>query len=138
MWGSLLHPKFALAVVLAAVALFVSWRLIVRSRSRGSEINLDDLLIDDATGKISKAAAVMMGSFFVTSWIVVYQTLTDKLTDLTFSAYIGGWVVPAVTRILTNRVPPPMTNGGTETIASQTSTTISKISTPPKIAVKKK
>lgn len=103
------HPKLWMVVVLASVALFVGWRLVKRSHNPDSQVNLDDLLIDDVTGKISKAAAVMMGSFGVTSWIVVYQALIDKLSDATFAAYIGAWVIPAVTKLVANRPQSPQT-----------------------------
>jgi hypothetical protein len=106
----LLQTKVGMMAVLAAIAVFFTWRLMARSRDPSSLVNLDDLLVDDVTGKISKAAAVMMGSFGVTSWIVVYQALTDKLSDTTFAAYVGAWVIPAVTKLITNRPQSPQTS----------------------------
>jgi hypothetical protein len=70
-----------------------------RNRSAASKIALDDLLLGD-DGRISKAAAVMMASLFVTSWVIVYQTITHQLTDTGFAAYLAAWVAPSVAKII--------------------------------------
>ena len=99
------------AIMVAALAiaiLCILWSLERRNKDKKSRINLDDLLIGD-DGKASKAAFVMHGSFVVTSWIVIYQTLNKTLSDLTFAAYVGAWVVPAVSRIIKG-TPPGVTS----------------------------
>jgi len=59
----------------------------------------------------------MGGSFIVTSWIVIFQTLNKTLSDLTFAAYVGAWVVPAVTVLIKG----PSPNATSETtITSRT------------------
>ncbi len=79
--------------------IFIVRSLIQRSRNIASGFNLDDLLIGD-DGKASKTAAVMFGSFGVTSWVIVYLALEEKLTEGYFGAYIAAWVVPIVTKII--------------------------------------
>lgn len=82
----------------------ILWALERRSNSAISLIHLDDLLLGE-DGKASKAAAVMGGSFLVTSWVVVWQTVNGTLSDLTFASYIAAWVVPTVTKILKGTSP---------------------------------
>ena len=79
------------------------------------------------TGKVSKAAAVLMGSFGVTSWVVVFQTINKTLTDLTFSAYIAGLGGPDVAKLIKGNGPP---QASTETVINQ-KTTAPAESTPP-------
>lgn len=110
------HDHVMLAI-LAVVALCILWSLHRRSISRSSRISLDDLLIGD-DGKLSKAAAVMNGSFLVTSWVVVFQTVNKTLSDITFAAYVGAWVVPAVTKLIKGPSP-PIPGTSTETVVTQ-------------------
>jgi hypothetical protein len=106
--------------ILAVVLLGAAWTLERRNKSHTSKINLDDLLIGD-DGKASKAAFVMHGSFLVTTWVIVYQTLNKSLTDLTFGAYLTAWVIPAVTKLIKGVSPNAM---------SETTITTSTV-TPP-------
>jgi hypothetical protein len=92
------HDALMLAI-LALVLLLVVRSIDRRNKSQASKLNLDDLLLG-SDGKASKAAFVMGGSFLVTSWIVIFQTLNKTLSDLTFAAYVGAWVVPAVTVLI--------------------------------------
>lgn len=92
------HDMLMLAV-LGLVLLFILWVLERRNKSTTSRISLDDLLVGD-DGKLSKAAFVMHGSFIVTTWVVVFQTLNKSLTDLTFGLYVASWVTPAVTKLI--------------------------------------
>lgn len=113
---------FAVAALL--VLLFVVTRsLILRDRNPRSAINLDDLLIGD-DGKPSKAAAVMYTALGVTSWAIVYLTMTGKLTEIMFGAYLTAWVAPTVARIIkgnpTDPLPPPA--GPTTKIVADTVT----------------
>lgn len=85
--------------ILAIVVLLIIWTLIRRSRSATSGIDLDDLLLGD-DGKVSKAAAVMFGAFGLTTWVIIYLTINDKLSDSYFTAYLAAWVAPTVARII--------------------------------------
>lgn len=103
--------KFGMIVVLIIASLAVTWSLLRRSKLIDSKLELDDLLLGD-DDKLSKAAAVMMGAFLLTSWCILYLTLTGKLTEGYFMAYLGAWVAPTVTKLIVNR--PPSTS--TETV----------------------
>lgn len=96
------HIKTGMALLLLTVILLLLWVLIRRMHSAKSNINLDDLLIDPLTNKISKAAAVLMASFGIASWVILYLTLTGKLTEVLFSAYLLTYAAPAVTKIITD------------------------------------
>lgn len=110
--------EWVMMAILAFAILAILWVLERRNKSATSKIHLDDLLIG-TDGKASKAAFVMGGSFIVTSWIVIFQTLNKTLSDLTFAAYIGAWVVPAVTALIKG----PSPNATSETtITSRTVT----------------
>ena len=87
------------AVSLAIVVLLLVFGLLRRSKMINSAIDIDDLLLGD-DGKISKAAAVMMGSFILTSWIMVKLTLTEHMTEGYLTVYVGAWIVPAVTKLI--------------------------------------
>jgi hypothetical protein len=111
-----------------AVAIWLLWRgLLKRSRAADSRIYLDDLLIGD-DGKMSKPAAVMFGSFIVTSGIMVYLTYMSKLTEGYFTAYLLAWVAPSVTRLITNRPAQP----AMASTATATATVTSAASPPAK------
>lgn len=96
--------RHGMILVLALAVLLIMWALERRNKNAHSNISLDDLLIGD-DGKMSKAAAVMFGSFALTTWVVVYLTINDKLTDLIFGAYLAAWVAPSVTKLIKGNPP---------------------------------
>lgn len=110
--------EIILVAILGLVILVIVWSLERRSKNTASQIHLDDLLLG-ADGKASKAAFVMGGSFVVTTWVVIFETLNKSLSDITFAAYVGAWVVPAVTVLI--KGPSPNTTSET-TIVSRTVT----------------
>jgi hypothetical protein len=93
------YHDIVMAGTLGIILLLLGWLLERRNNDTKSKINLDELLIGD-DGKMSKAALVMFGSFVVTSWVIVYQSLMKTLTDITYAAYLTAWVAPAVARII--------------------------------------
>lgn len=100
------HANLLAAAVLAAGIALVMVSLARRSRASGNGYELGDLLLGD-DGRASKAAHVMFGSFFLTSWIMVQLTLSGRLTDGELAAYLLAWVTPAVTRLIVQARPPP-------------------------------
>jgi hypothetical protein len=96
--------------LIAGIALAIGLTAILLSLRRQNRIangySLTDLLLGD-DGKASKGAHVMFGSFFITSWIVVYAALSSKLSDLMFGAYLAAWVTPAVTKLIMGSPKPP-------------------------------
>lgn len=88
-------------LVLCAIILVALVSLIVLTRSRKSKINLTDLLLGE-DGTMSRSACVLLASFGVTTWGMVYMWLNDKMTEGYFLAYIAAWVTPAVTKLIVN------------------------------------
>ena len=82
---------------LLIVALALCWSL-YRAHRADTSFNLLDLIMLD--GRVSRIAFVFLGSFVVTSWIMVRITQDGKMTDLLFAAYGAMWVAPVVTRLL--------------------------------------
>jgi hypothetical protein len=103
--GAIPHPKILAAIALLLLGLTAFRALVKRDKSAASKIDLDYLLIDPATGQISKAAAVMLVALGVTTWMMVYLTMSAKLTEGYFGLYLGAWVAPTVTKLIVGGKP---------------------------------
>lgn len=89
-------------VLAGLVAALVIAHLLGRSqRDKHSPINFEDLFIGD-DGRMSKASTVMLGSFVVTTWMMVELTLSGKLTEGYLGLYMAAWVAPTVTSLIVN------------------------------------
>lgn len=108
--------RAGMAAILALIVLVILFTLQRRNKSAASRINFDDLLLDD--GQMSKQATVMFGAFALTSWVMVYLTLSDKLTEGIFLSYVGGWVAPSVAKIFKPETDTSVTR--TSTVSTQT------------------
>lgn len=100
-----MNLKLAMIVILAILLIVFMVSLVRRARCASSRISLDDLLIGE-DGRLSKAAAVMMGAFAMTTWLIVYLALTGKITEGYFTAYLGAWVAPTVARVIFGKSAP--------------------------------
>jgi len=116
--------KTVMALVLILFVLIAFRQLRKQHQLARSRINFDDLLLGE-DGKLSKAAAVMMGSFAMTTWLMVYLAMNEKMTEGYFTAYLGAWVLPTVAKLVMNR---PLPNVATveETTISTTKTATPK------------
>ena len=95
----------------AGLALLVSfWRA---HRNTLVQFNALDLIME--SGKVSKIALAFMVAFSVTTWVFVYLTLRDKMTEGLFLAYGGMWVAPLVAKVVFNKPDMPGTTITTET-----------------------
>ena len=93
------QTKIFMAAILVVVVASIIFVLVKRDRSIASAINLEDLLLGD-DGKLSKAAAVMMGAFAMTTWLMVYLALNAKMTEGYLAIYVGAWIAPTVTKLI--------------------------------------
>lgn len=91
--------KLLMIAALVLIIASICFMLVRRDRSATSRINLEDLLLGD-DGKLSKAAAVMMGAFAMTTWLMVYLALNAKMTEGYLAIYVGAWIAPTVTRLI--------------------------------------
>lgn len=117
------ETKILMTAALILVIIAIVYALMKRDRSATSYINLEDLLLGD-DGKLSKAAAVMMGSFALTTWLMVYLALGNKMTEGYLAIYVAAWIAPTVTRLIVNK--PAETTATIET----STTSVSRSSTP--------
>lgn len=118
----IMNTKILMALVLALVVLVITLALLRRHRSSMSRLNFDDLLLGD-DGKLSKAAAVMMGAFACTTWLMVYLALTGRMTEGYLAAYLGAWVAPSVTKLIVGRATPAVAITETSTVSTSKTAT---------------
>lgn len=75
--------------LLAGLGLFVLWRA---HRSRTSPIDLAHLLVD-RDGHTSLRQSSEAVALLVTSWIVLWLAVSDRLTEGIFGVYVVAWVL---------------------------------------------
>lgn len=63
--------------------------------------NMLDLLLEG--GKVSKVSCLVMGAFFVTSWIMVDLQAHGKMTEMFFAGYGSLWVAPLLVRLFNTK-----------------------------------
>ncbi len=98
--------KSALTIALCLM-LFVMLRSLRRlSSNRSSRFNFEDLLLG-ADGRASKAALVMWGAFILSTWVILYLTLRNRLTEGYMGLYMASWVAPQLTGILKGKSAQP-------------------------------
>jgi hypothetical protein len=93
-------------IVLTIVALLLLWGLRRRSADASSQINLDDFLLGD-DGKVSTAKFVLLGSFGLNCWLIIWLTLHDKMDHEYLYAFSGVYAIPSVAKILKGNVSEP-------------------------------
>ncbi len=103
---------------LLIVALSIAWSFYRAHRNPQFTFNLFDLIMDG--GRVSRLACVFLGSFLLTSWVMVRVTLDGKMTELLFGAYGAMWVAPIVAKLFS---PAPLASTMTQTTATTTLTT---------------
>ena len=82
-------------IVLAGLAIL--WSLIRAHRTKGNDINLFDLVLEN--GRLSKVSVAYMVTLIVTSWVLIRLTLDGKLTDVIYAAFGTMWVAPLVAKM---------------------------------------
>jgi hypothetical protein len=102
---------------LLIIGLVVAWSIYRAHRNPAYEFSFFDLLMDN--GRLSRLAFVFMGSFLVSSWIMIRLTFDGKMSEGLFMAYGTVWVAPIIARLFS----PPPTSSMTTTSSTQTVTT---------------
>jgi amino acid transporter len=106
-----LNTKNGMMLILMLSVLIILWTLERKSRSSKSPFSWDALLVED--GQVSKPACLALGSFALMSWIMVYLTINDRLSEWYVSAYMLSFVAPSIVKIYKDRSqptqPPPAT-----------------------------
>lgn len=74
--------------------------------------NMLDLLMEN--GRVSKVSCLVMGAFFVTSWIMVDLESKARMTEGYLGLYAGAWVAPLIARLMNQPVDASKTTITTE------------------------
>lgn len=97
------HRIMEILLACAGIALLLSfWRA---HRSALIHFNAFDLVMEN--GRVSRIAVCFMVAFAVTTWVIVYLVLRDKLTEGYLTSYGLMWVGPLVARVVFNKTEPP-------------------------------
>lgn len=99
--GTVSIDWMVVALIIVLIVIVVS---LYRAQKDGSNtLDLYDLVMEN--GRLSKSAFVMMGSWAVTSWMMVTLTLNGKMTEGIFGLYCTAWIAPVVTKIIKGAPP---------------------------------
>lgn len=85
--------------------------LILRSRGVVSRIQLEDLLLGD-DGRISNSKFLLLCSWVMATWLIIYLAVSGQLTEGYFGLYIGAFVAPSVAQALKSRPEGPAYSPG--------------------------
>ena len=85
------------------VALVIAWSFYRAHRNATYALDLFDLVMEN--GRLSRLACVFMGSFAVSSWIMIRTTIDGKMTEGLFLAYGGVWVAPVIAKLFSANPP---------------------------------
>lgn len=114
-----------MVLLLLAAALVIIRSLLHKSSDQTSAINLDDLILetDLVTGRqrMSIIRVLALGAFVFTIWMMVFLTLSGKMTEGYFTIFNAAWVAPLVTQIIWGKKPPP---SGPTTVITGGDTTV--------------
>lgn len=94
-------PPLAGLLVIGLLILLVLFRW--HADASRKNFDLSDLWMEN--GRVSKLALMLLGSFVVTSWIMVHLTLTAKMTEGYLTTYGAIWIAPMLARILKGTPP---------------------------------
>ncbi len=82
---------------LLIVALVIAWSFYRAHRNPTFTFNVFDLIMEH--DKLSRLACVFMGSFGISSWVMIRATIDGKMTEGLFTAYGAVWVAPIVAKL---------------------------------------
>lgn len=116
-------PREVMLAVLAVGALLLIVTFWRAHRSALAQFNAFDLIMEN--GRVSKIALCFMTAFAVTTWLVIYLALRDKMTEGLFLAYGGMWVAPLVAKVVFDKNEAPGTTTSS-TLMQQTTTEVTK------------
>lgn len=88
--------------VLLFIVLVVTFWLLWKAQKFAKEVELVDLILgEDRKASWSKMAAII--GFVIGSWVIIYLTVHDKLTEMYFLSYFAVCVGSPVAFAMVNR-----------------------------------
>ena len=107
----------AMQVILAVVVLAIAVSVWNAHKSHSTIFNAFDLLMEN--GRVSKIAVAFMLVLVVSTWVIVDQQISGKLTEGMFGLWLTAWVTPLVAKVVFAKAEPPGTTT-TTTIMQET------------------
>jgi len=86
---SLLNREIFLTVAFL-IFLAGSWTYLFQEQKRNTLINISDLFTAD-NGRIAATKFFQAGTFFLSSWVMLFLTVTGKMTDVLLIGFCGIW-----------------------------------------------
>lgn len=117
----LMHAAFAIAV------LGVMWSIYRMHKNPAVDFNILDILMEG--GKVSKVSCLVMGAFFVTSWVIVDLQAHGHMSEGYLGLYGGMWIAPLITKLWPSPLGTPATI--TTATAEVVTTTAKADNSPP-------
>lgn len=84
---------------LLIVSLMIVWSFYRAHRNSEFSFNVFDIIMEG--GRVSKTSCILMGSFFVISWIMIRLTLDGKMSEGYLGLYGAVCFSPVLVRIFT-------------------------------------
>lgn len=110
-----------LQIIFGAIGIaLLAWFVIAARKwneDKTSPFSFTDLVIEN--GKTSKIAVILMGSFAMSTWLIIFYAMTGKLTEGYFGLYLTAWVAPTVAKMITNA---PISSGNSSPTITTTTT----------------
>lgn len=99
-------PREWMLVVLAVAALAVLVSVWHAHRSAIMRFNIFDLVMEN--GRVSKISVSYMLVLGVSTWVIVNQEISGKLTEGIFGMWLAAWVSPLVARVVFGKTEMPI------------------------------
>jgi hypothetical protein len=87
--------------VLVVLLIGAAW--VVWMAQRREDFDFADMLKDDGTGKATPLRFAIIGSFAVSSWVVMHDTLASNLSDTQWVVYLVTWSGAAIMRVFAEK-----------------------------------
>lgn len=98
-------------LTIVLISVFIGYSLRALDKNPKSRINFEDLLLDEK-GKLSGRSCTLMGAFVMSTWLIIYLALRDRITPDYFLYYMGAWVTPTVAKFIFHKGDAPPARRG--------------------------
>ncbi len=87
--------------ILAVAAVLIAFSIWRAHRTSTNTFDAFDLIMEE--GKASKVALGFMLVLAVSTWVVIAQQISGKLSEGVFGLWLGAWVAPLVAKVVFNK-----------------------------------
>lgn len=99
-----------MALLLLAALFIIIRSMLNKTRDKSSPIDLDELICEwnplINRMQISWIRVIASGAFVLSCWMMVYLTVTGKMTEGYFGLFNTAWVAPILAAIIWGKKPP--------------------------------